>query len=416
VAEQVDEAAALIEQGRSADLEKAIEQLESLAGQDDSGVARFNLGVAYHRRGDLNRAMNQYQAVIATDPDNGHAWLYLGKIQEDQGIYNAAINNYRSGMRNDPENMALRVALIGALRAQGKTREAIDEAKSALKVNALSLEVYNNLGLAYLDLGDFTLAKFTFQKALQSISGAEQNAYLKTNLGWSYYQEGNRPAATKYLKEAVDLDKEFVPALVFLSRVYMDDHNYGDTVPLLETAAKKNPNNADVQLTLGVAYRGLGRLEEAEKAYEKALALDPANPAPHFNLGVLLGDYKKDYDGAIAAFNQYIASGGPEADMATEYIDDVQKEKSRAERRAKAEADRKKREEERKKREELLKQAEEAEKRREQEQPAPPPEEGEEAPAPEEGQEAPTPDDGAGEETGEEAPAPEEGPAPEEDQ
>ncbi len=357
-------AADLIEKGGSANLEKAIAQLESLTLKDNSGLARFNLGVAYHKRGDLNRAMNQYQAVIASDPTNGSAWLYLGKIQEQQGIYSAAVNNYRSGIRNDPENMDLRVALVAALRSDGKVTEAIAEAKEALKVNALSLPVYNNLGLAYLDSGDFTLAKFTFQKALQSIEGAELNAYLKTNLGWAFYREGNRPAATRYLEEAVSLDDELVPALVYLSRVYMDDHNYGDTVPLLERAAKKDPSNADVQLTLGVAYRGVERLDDAKSSYEKALTLDPTNPAPHFNLGILLGDYNKEYDAAIAAFNQYIDAGGPESAVASEYIADISKEKARAEKRAKADADRKVRDAERKDRERLLEQAEEEEAKR----------------------------------------------------
>ncbi|MBX2800297.1 MAG: tetratricopeptide repeat protein [Myxococcales bacterium] len=355
--DRIDEAARLIESGTTEDLDRAIFLLQSTVDDDTTGVARFNLGLAFQARGNLKRAANQYQAIIATRPGMGDAWLYLGLVQQQQGLLDAAVGNFRSGIRNDPEHMGLREALVAVLRKQGRVDEAILTAKEALKVNANSLAIYNNFALAYLDKDDTTRARFILQKALQSVEGAVNNAYLHTNLGWSYYLDGNIPAATESLEKAVQIDGELVPALVYLSRVYMDDRNYQDMVPLLETAEKNDPASADVQLNLGIAYRGLGRLDDAKAAYRKALSLDPANPTPHFNLGILLGDYEKDYDGAVAAFNQYIAAGGSEGERAAKYIEDVTREKERAERRARAEAERKRREEERARRQELLESA-----------------------------------------------------------
>jgi tetratricopeptide (TPR) repeat protein len=176
------------------------------------------------------------------------------------------------------------------------------------------------------------------------------------------FKEGNVDQAKHDLQNAVKLDPNYVPALVYLSSIYIADHNYGDTVPLLETAQKLDPNNAEIQLTLGAAYRGVGRLDDAQKAYEKALALAPNDPAPHFNLGVLKGDYRKDYAGGIAEFSQYIAAGGPEKALADQYIKDLQREKELGEKRAAAEVERTRREEERKKKEEQLRLEEEAEK------------------------------------------------------
>ena len=358
VHERVNEAADLIEAAGPADLERAIRLLSALIDEDPSGVARFNLGVAYHLSGDLQSAANQYQAVIAVHPDHGDAWLYLGRLQEQQGQRDSALNTFRTGMTNDPEHMGLRVALVAALRSQGRSDEAILAAKEALKVNANSLPIYNNFALAYIDKGDTTLARFILQKALQSVEGAVNNAYLHTNVGWSYYLDGNKAAAVESLEKAVELDPELVPALMYLSRVYLEDRNYEDMVVLLERAETIDPTSADVQLNLGIAYRGVGRLDDAKAAYEKAMALDPANPDPHFNLGILLGDYRKDYEAAVGSFNQYIAGGGGEAERAMTYIDSVVKEKERAERRARAEADRQRREAEKKRREEVLRQAE----------------------------------------------------------
>lgn len=394
--DRVAKASELIESGSPADLEKAIQILETAANEDTSGVARLDLGVAYQKRGDLSRAANQYQAVIATHPEKGDAWLYLASIQQIQGQKEQARSNIEQGMRNDPENVDLRVAKINLLREQGRTNDALEEAKAALKINAKSLGVYNAFGLCYLEQGDLTLARFIFQKAIQEIEGAEENAFLQTNLGWTYYLDENVPQATFHLKKALEIDANLLPAAVYLSKIYMEDHNYGDTVPLLENAARLDPNNAEIQLTLGVAYRGVNRLDDAEKAYRKALSLDPADPAPHFNLGVLIGDYRKDYDGAVNEFSQYIAGGGPERALAEQYIKDIQREKELSEKRAAAAAEAKRREEERKKKEELTKQNEPKPGAAPAPAPAPAPEDqpapDEPAPAPEE-QPAPAPDD-----------------------
>jgi len=375
---RVNEAVSMIEAGGQVNLTQAVRLLDGLAVEDTSGTARFNLGVAHRALGALDRAASNAQALVAAQPDDGDAWLLLGSVQQQQGAVDAAISTFRAGIDGAPEFMPLRVALVAALRAQGQSDAAIDESKAALRVNANSLGVYNNFSLAYLDKGDTTLARFILQKALQSVEGADNNAYLHTNLGWSFYLDGNVPAATQELRRAVELDPGLVPALVYLSRVYMDDRNYGDTVPLLESAAAEAPDNADVQLNLGVAYRGVGRLAEAKTAYERALALRPAGPDPHFNLGILLGDYEKDYDGAVAAFNRYIAAGGSDRELAQTHIKAVQKEQDRAARRVKAEAERKEREEERKRKEQVLRDAEQAPAP---DAPAPAPEESDPPPA-----------------------------------
>ena len=367
--DRVAQAVALIEKGSQADLERAIQTLEVAAPDDPTGVARVDLGIAYQKRGDLARAANQYQAVIAAHPDNGDAWAYLASVQEVQGQKSQAEQTVQQGIRNAPENVELRIALINSLREAGKVDQAIEEAKKALQINAKSLGVYNAFGLCYLAQKDYTLARFIFQKAVQEIEGAETNAFLETNLGWTYFLDGNIPQATFFLKKAVEIDPNLVPALVYLSKIYMEDHNYADTIPMLENAARLDPANGEIQLTLGVAYRGVGRLEDAERAYQKALQLNPSDPSPHFNLGVLIGDYRKNYEGAITEFTAYLSAGGKEKELADQYIKDIKKEKELSEKRAKAEEESKKREEERKRKEELLKQEEGAN------PPAPAPEE-----------------------------------------
>ena len=307
----VNEASALLtDPDSTANIQKAMGMLEQIIAENpNAAYAHFNLGVGYQLMEDYERARREYQAAVNIDPELGHAWLYQGVLHENESRFDQAISNYRTGIRNNPENMELRVALIGLLRKQGDVDGAVAEAKKALKINANSLDVYNNMGLAYIDLEEFALAQFVYQKAL-TLDGADQNAYIRCNYGWTMYLKGEKGLATFQLQKAVELDPELVPALIYLSKLYMEDRNYTDTIELLERAAAKAPDNHGVQMNLGVAYRGVGRLEDAAKAYQTAIALDSENVDPYYNLGILYGDYTKDYDKAIESFEMYIIYGG----------------------------------------------------------------------------------------------------------
>ncbi len=338
----------------------AIPLLQNVLQSDpESSVARVNLGLALQRKGDLAGARREYQTVTARDAAFGPAWAYLGWTQALAGDWSAAENTWREGIRAAPGDMAVRAALANGLRDLKRSAEAVDVAKAALKVDTRSVEIYSALGNAYLDQGNLQLAKFVFQKALRDadgdgrsdLPGADESAELHSQLGWTWFQLDDPFAAEAELEKAIQLDPQLATALIYLSKLYLEQHNYAETVPLLERAVAQAPTNHGLLMNLGLAYRGVGKLAEAKATYQRAQALQPGNPDPHFNLAVLIGDYEKDYPGAIDEYRQYISGGGSERALAESYIEAVEKEQKFQEKRKKAEDDRKRREEERKRKE-----------------------------------------------------------------
>jgi len=63
--------------------------------------------------------------------------------------------------------------------------------------------------------------------------------------------------------------------------------NYVQAIPMLERAALLLPRDARAWNHLGLAYHNAGRLDDAVKAYQQALALDRNLAAVHYNLGCL---------------------------------------------------------------------------------------------------------------------------------
>lgn len=357
---RLETAVARLTTGRKADTVQARQELEALLEEaPDEVLVPVNLGVARFELGDLEGAAAALSRATRVDPGYGPAWLYLGRVEAALGDDASALRRFQEGLDRAPDDLALHEAHVRALRAAGRCDEAIAAGEQALKVDARSLVVYNAIGACHLEQGRGPLARFVFEKA-ETLPGAAEDAELQANLGWTLLEVGEVYAAKNRLERAVALDPEYVPGLVRLARRYYLDRDFEGMVPLLERAASKEPDNHGVQVNLGIAYRGVGRFDDAVAAFQRALDLDGSDPTPLFDLGIVLADDLKRYDEAIARFTAYAEAGGAEAERARDYIDDVQREQERLRREQEREARRLERERKKAEREKLLKDAEEA--------------------------------------------------------
>ncbi len=63
-------------------------------------------------------------------------------------------------------------------------------------------------------------------------------------------------------------------------------------VARLEARLKANPDDVQGQMMAGRSYMAMRRMDDAQKAYGKVLALDPRNHEAHYNLGVIMIDQR----------------------------------------------------------------------------------------------------------------------------
>ncbi|TVQ92811.1 MAG: tetratricopeptide repeat protein [Deltaproteobacteria bacterium] len=355
---QVDRALERLALGTPAGAREALGILRALAkAEPENATVKYHLGLAHLQLEELPKAESAFFEATRLDASFGPAWLGLGVTQERSGALRSAVESYRTGVQADEENVELHAALVGALRRSGELDAAARKARDALKFNANSIALYNELGLVYMDKADYSMADFVFTRAINQVEGAGDDARIRSNFGWLLHLRGEAIRGRVQLERANDLEPDNLQTLVYLSNLYLDDRNYPDAVKLLERARTAEPENAGVLLNLGVAYRGVERFDDARQAYEKALSLRPDRVEPLLNLGILFGDYIKDYDKAASAFQRYIDKGGAKAELAREYIEGVEREKLRAERMRQREEERKQREQERRERERLLKES-----------------------------------------------------------
>ena len=188
--------------------------------------------------------------------------------------------------------------------------EKYEEAKSILKS---ILQVKPSNGMASFILGNVYLtqslkdsAKISFDKGLAASEAARFN---NIGLGQMDLDRNDTIAANaKFILATKDMRKKDFEEYVYVARAYMNAEkpNYKAAVAVLKRALVNNSLDAQVQLALGDAYYGLSNQNDAYKAYRDAFSADNTLLRAKMQLGVLLKG-AKSYDEASKAYNEVIA-------------------------------------------------------------------------------------------------------------
>lgn len=196
------------------------------------------------------------------------------------------------------------------LFAQGKIEQAVKEYNEAIRALPTLAAAHNNLGSAHFAAARFEEAAAAFRRAVELEPNygqahfnlalthlklgreREADAALQAALR-AYYTAGDEQFKAGRLKEAeesyrgmLQIDPEYVPALLRLGLVCNDARRFEEAVGFVRRAAAREPANPYAYEELAEALYGLDRYEEAAAAAERALRLTPDAPAPHYFAGL----------------------------------------------------------------------------------------------------------------------------------
>lgn len=211
--------------------------------------------------------------------------------------------------------LLLATVSVGHAQDINQAKKAIDaekyeEAKTILK-SILQAKPSNGmasflLGNVYLNQSVKDSAAISFGKGLVATESARFN---NIGLGQMDLDRNDTIAANaKFILATKDMRKKDFEEYVYVARAYMNAEkpNYKAAVAVLKRALVNNPMDAQVQLALGDAYYGLSNQNDAYKAYRDAFTADNTLLRAKMQLGVLLKG-AKSYDEASKAYNEVIA-------------------------------------------------------------------------------------------------------------
>jgi predicted Zn-dependent protease len=178
--------------------------------------------------------------------------------------------------------------------------------KSIIKAKPSNGSAFFTLGNVYLTQSIEDSAKIYFQNGLSASEGAKLN---NIGLGQMDLEKNDVTAAqAKFALATKDIKKKDVQEYVYIARAYMNiaKPDYKSAIAILNRAVINNPQDAQLQLALGDAYYGDGKQNEAYVAYRSAFQADNTLLRAKMQLGVLLKG-AKSYDEALKAYNEVIA-------------------------------------------------------------------------------------------------------------
>jgi Flp pilus assembly protein TadD/SAM-dependent methyltransferase len=170
-----------------------------------------------HQAGRLGEALERYKRILAADPRNGPALHMTGLLAFQNGQHQVAIDLMTNARQIGPPSAFLHSNLGLALRAAGRTDEAIASFRRALGLKPDTAETHNNLGMALLEQGEVDAAVKSFSRAAQLNPTL---AAAHANLGDALWAQGKLEQAEEcYLRaQALDAgDADLFSSLALLS-------------------------------------------------------------------------------------------------------------------------------------------------------------------------------------------------------
>lgn len=152
------------------------------------------------------------------------------------------------------------------------TRKRLSRAAAVTDSPADLGDIYFELGLASIYLGDPKTARNFWEKALKY---APDNPALYVNMAGTHEQEENWNEAIRLNAQALERAPDYHKAIVSLGRLHAMFGRLDQAIPLYERALELQPDDALRRSVLGGCYLADGRAEEARVQFESAVELDP---------------------------------------------------------------------------------------------------------------------------------------------
>jgi protein O-mannosyl-transferase len=263
--------------------DKAIEQYQIvLARYPNNAEAHHNLGIAFAAKGWIEKAIEQYHAALRLRPNYYDTHFNLGVAFFSQGQIDKAIEQYQLALKSKPGFAEAYVNLGIAYGTKGSTDKAIQQFLTAVQLKPDLAEAHNNLGTAYEQSGSTDKA---IEQFLTAVKLKPDYANAQYNLGKAYLTSGLIDKAVEHLQIAVRLQPDYANAQYNLGKAYLTSGSIDKAVEHLQIAARLQPDFADAHKYLGDALYSKGLIDIAIEQFQRAVDLKPGFSEAHKNLG-----------------------------------------------------------------------------------------------------------------------------------
>jgi len=286
---------------KNGQLEKTIQEYELLKDEYPDDISTLvTLGHLYIANAAYTNAIETFNTAILIYPDNFHR-------QEDDidqliadGQLHEALEQLEQLLAEEPERADLAVKRADVLNMLGAGDEAISQYQEALRICPDFLEATIKLGTQYLQMQQEQLAAEQFNKAVE-INDQIVDAYIGLAIAQKLAGKLSEAIATLSLAAAIQPNSSLLLAetatLQFKVSLgeSLDSQKAEESSELMAAVIQSHqqqinqrPQNPDLHYRLGVLMMSVSRINEAIKAFQSALEINPTYTRARSKLAVCL--------------------------------------------------------------------------------------------------------------------------------
>ncbi|MFQ6134032.1 MAG: tetratricopeptide repeat protein, partial [Armatimonadota bacterium] len=249
------------------DLNEAVEQfLAAVELQPERPEALLYLGYAYAQRGDAMQAEQAFREAIELDPSVPEAYVSLASACYVQADTDGAAAALEAALRSCPQAAATHMRVAEAYYLCNRPVEAEQQYREALRLEPDNAFAHYGLGRNLFDVGQLSEARAELEKAMDlGLEIAAVHYYVGLTYLHSPSTPENQRQAAERFQHALRLDPGVGRAYDCLGQLALREDDFEKARGYYETAVRLMPNLPDPHYGLSLAYRQLGRPEDAER-------------------------------------------------------------------------------------------------------------------------------------------------------
>jgi tetratricopeptide (TPR) repeat protein len=265
----------------------AVQALQPIFKKNGSDLeANLLMGRIHLARKQPAEAIQVLQGILKAEPRFAPARYNLALAQLEAGN----INQAKSELKDITADFPDAALLLADLHLQSGAVEPAVEILEKLLAKQPNFQGYVLLGTAYMRKREPAKAAEAFRNIVTRAPKDPRGPYL---VGLVLRAEGKRAEARKAFEEALTLLPDYVEPLAQLVALSFDEQRPDQALDRVQRQLLRAPKSAGVLFLLGGVQERRRDMAEAEKAFVKALEIEPAMISAYVALGQLYASQER---------------------------------------------------------------------------------------------------------------------------
>ena len=286
---------------------------------DQEALVLYDEGLRSAFLGDQEKAISAFQSAVAIDGTLADAHAYLGILHGIRGYWKEAIQSFQAAIKTDPNYLEVYGELGEAyLNALGSVDKSIPLLQKAVHLHPNDERARRLLGIAYLRQNRIDESKIQLQQALELNPTHPESIY---NLGLACFRKGEFKAASLHFSHLLEDNPLHAQGYFNLGNCFVRTGNYadakkalltfeklrvqGEQIKQLELMVRRRPRDPEGWRQLGLLHLERREWDTATTALERCVALNPEEDRCSEALGYVYAQLKR-YKKALQIYSRIV--------------------------------------------------------------------------------------------------------------